>query len=147
MSSVKTKKTKLAIDSKSKVALKEISDEKKVILDSESNHEKDLLDSIQILLRLNSIERSHASIRDIADITEGAFDFRDAVTALENMEFSANVGKLKASQITQGHCPLIVEFKDKTTYVLKNVDRKKKYEVYDTNKDNKVATYTYLEFR
>ncbi len=147
MSSVKTKKTKLAIDSKSKVALKEISDEKKVILDSGSNHEKDLLDSIQILLRLNGIERSHASIRDIADITEGAFDFKDAVTALENMEFSANVGKLKASQITQGHCPLIVEFKDKTTYVLKNVDRKKKYEVYDTNKDNKVATYTYLEFR
>ena len=99
------KKTKLNVDNKSKVFRTIYFGKKLDIQNDEDKEEKALLDSIQILLRLNGIERSHASIRDVADITEGSFDYRDAVTALENMEFSANVGNLKVSQITQGHCP------------------------------------------
>ena len=61
------------------------------------------------------------------------------------MEFSANIGNLKASQITQGHCPPY-EFKDKTKAVLKSVDRKK-YEVYDEDKEDKITIYTYSKFK
>ena len=133
MASTTPKKTKLPIGKIETVSKPSILEKDKDIKSNSNSEEKKLLDSLQIFLRFYGIERSHASIRDIADITDGPFDYRDAVTALENMEFSANVGNLKASQITQGHCPLIIEFKDKTKAVLKSVDRKKKYEVYKNN--------------
>ncbi len=147
MASTTSKKTKLPIGKIKTISKTSILEKGKDLKNNSISEEKILLDSLQIFLRFYGIERSHASIRDIADITDGPFDYRDAVTALENMEFSANVGNLKASQITQGHCPLIIEFKDKTKAVLKSVDRKKKYEVYDKDKEDKITTYTYSEFK
>ncbi len=147
MASTTPKKTKLPIGKIETVSKPSILEKDKDIKSNSNSEEKKLLDSLQIFLRFYGIERSHASIRDIADITDGPFDYRDAVTALENMEFSANVGNLKASQITQGHCPLIIEFKDKNKAVLKSVDRKKKYEVYDEDKEDKITIYSYSEFK
>ena len=37
------------------------------------NSEKNLLDCVQILLRFHNIERSHASIRSMADVSERSF--------------------------------------------------------------------------
>ena len=136
MATTTPKKTKLPIGKVNTISQPSILEKGKDLKNSSISEEKILLDSLQILLRFYGIERSHASIRDIADITDGPLDYRDAVTALENMEFSANVGNLKASQITQGHCPLIIEFKDKTKAVLKSIDRKKKYEIYDEDKED-----------
>ena len=147
MATTTQKKTKLSIGKVNTISQPSILEKGKDLKKNSISEEKILLDSLQILLRFYGIERSHASIRDIADITDGPFDYRDAVTALENMEFSANVGNLKASQLTQGHCPLIIEFKDKTKAVLKSIDRKKKYEIYDEDKEDKITSYTYSEFK
>ena len=147
MATTTPKKTKLPIGKVNTISQPSILEKGKDLKKNSISEEKILLDSLQILLRFYGIERSHASIRDIADITDGPFDYRDAVTALENMEFSANVGNLKASQLTQGHCPLIIEFKDKTKAVLKSIDRKKKYEIYDEDKEDKITSYTYSEFK
>ena len=55
-------------------------------LDTSDNasEETSLLTSMQILLRINGLERSLSSIRDMADLTEGEFGYSDAVSALEN---------------------------------------------------------------
>ena len=50
-------------------------------------------------ITIHNIERSHGSIRSMADLSEGSFDYKDAVSALQNMEFDANVGKLSPSKI------------------------------------------------
>ena len=57
---------------------------------ADTNEELSLLNSVQILLRTYGIERSHGSIRDLADISDGIFDFKDAVSALRNLEFDSN---------------------------------------------------------
>mgnify|MGYP001410412134 CR=1 FL=1 len=48
---------------------------------STNSEETNLIDCIQILLRLNNVERSHGSIRSMADLSEGSFDYKDAVSA------------------------------------------------------------------
>ena len=123
---------------------KEIKDSPKSV---EDNQEVSLLNSLQIYLRFHGIERSHASIRDIADVSEGSYGFKDAVSSLENMEFSANVGKLTARKISPGHCPLIIELKGGKTAVLTKVEPKKKYVFYDEEKDEKFSTYSFKEFK
>ena len=84
--------------------LKKVKSEQK---STDSSFEISLLNSLQIFLRYHGIERSHASIRDIADVSDGSYNYKDAVSSLENMEFSANVGKLSARKITEVHCPLV----------------------------------------
>ena len=117
-------------------------------LDTSDNasQEVSLLASLQILLRINSVERSISSIRDMADLTEGEFGYSDAVSALENLEFSANVGQLRLRKLTQGHCPAIVELKGGKTAVLTKVDPKKEYVLYDESVDGKFTTYSEKDF-
>ena len=69
--------------------------ENPTIIDTSENASKEesLLSSIQIILRMNGLERSISSIRDMADLTDGEFSYSDAVSAFENLEFSANVGQ------------------------------------------------------
>ena len=78
---------------------------------SSINSESNLIDCIQILLRLNNVERSHGSIRSMADISEGPFDYKDAVSALRNMEFDANVGKLPFRKLNNGLAHLLLSLK------------------------------------
>ncbi len=111
------------------------------------SEELSLLNSLQIFLRFYGIERSHASIRDMADISDGPYNFKDAVSSLENMEFSANVGKLSARRISSDHCPLIIEMKDGKTFVLTEVDPKKKYTVYDEKEEDNYKSYSYKDFK
>ena len=118
-------------------------------LDTSNNatEETSLLASLQILLRINGLERSVSSIRDMADVTDGEFGYSDAVSALENLEFSANVGQLRLRKLTQGHCPAIVELKGGKTAVLTQVDPKKEYVLYDESADGKFTKYTEKDFR
>ena len=67
----------------------------------------------------------------MADVTDGEFGYSDAVSALENLEFSANVGQLRPKKISQGHCPAIIELKGGKTAVLTSVDANKDYTLYD----------------
>ena len=92
-----------------------------------ASEEISLLNSMQTLLRMHGLERSIASIRDMADLSDGDFGYADAVSALENLEFSSSVGSLSLSKITQGHCPAIIELKEGKTAVLTKVDPKKEY--------------------
>ncbi len=124
------------------------SKEKKTkISNSDDSIENSLLNSLQIFLRFNGIERSHASIRDMADISDGPFNFKDSVSALENLEFSANVGNLSPRKIREGHAPLIISLKDGKTAVLKKVTPKKEFEIYDEDKEEKFVLYSYKEFK
>ena len=111
-----------------------------------ASEEISLLSSLQILLRMNGLERSISSIRDMADVTEGEFGYSDAVSTLENLEFSANVGQLRLRKLTQGHCPAIVELKGGKTAVLAKVDPKKEYLLYDESADGKFTKYSEKEF-
>ena len=90
-----------------------VATEKKLVSSTTDAEEINLLNCVQILLRHHNIERSHASIRSMADVSNGPFDYKDAVTCLQNMDFDSNVGKLSPSKLNQGHCPLIVELADK----------------------------------
>ncbi len=119
------------------------------VIDTSDNasSEESILSSLQILLRMNGIERSVSSIRDMADVTEGEFGYSDAVSALENLEFTANVGQLKLRKLTQGHCPAIVELKGGKTAVLTKVDSKREYIIYDENSENKFSKFSEKEFR
>ncbi len=114
---------------------------------ADTNEELSLLNSVQILLRTYGIERSHGSIRDLADISDGIFDFKDAVSALQNLEFDSNVGVLTPSQITSGHCPLIIELKDRSKAVLVKAERKKEFVIYDESLDEKFKKVSYSEFK
>ena len=141
----KTKKGSVSSKEIGKISpLKKIKSEQK---SKDSSFEISLLNSLQIFLRYHGIERSHASIRDIADVSDGSYNYKDAVSSLENMEFSANVGKLSARKITEGHCPLIVDLKNGKTAVLTKVIQKKEYIFYDEDKDEKYTSYTYNEFK
>jgi ABC-type bacteriocin/lantibiotic exporters, contain an N-terminal double-glycine peptidase domain len=113
-----------------KIPAKELKKEKKIQLDEETS----LLESLQIFLRHYGIERSQASIRDVADVSDGPFSYKDAVSALENMEFSANIGKLNIRKLTQGHCPLIVDLMGGQKAVLTKINSKKDYHIYDSEK-------------
>ena len=84
MATTTPKKTKLPIGKIETVSKPSILEKDKDIKNN-SNWGKKLLDSTDF--KVYGIERSHASIRDIADITDGPFDYRDAVAALENMGF------------------------------------------------------------
>lgn len=133
----------------SKIPKKQTKQNKTVSLGSnlDNKEEVSLLNSVQILLRMHGIERSHGSIRDLADISEGIFDLKDAVSAFQNLEFDSNVGALAPSQITSGHCPLIIELKDKSKVVLARVKRKKEFEIYDDTIDEKFRKISYNEFK
>ena len=129
-------------------ALKKDDTVQEEVVDTSDNasEEISLLSSLQILLRMNGLERSISSIRDMADVTEGEFGYSDAVSTLENLEFSANVGQLRLRKLTQGHCPAIVELKGGKTAVLAKVDPKKEYLLYDESADGKFTKYSEKEF-
>ena len=97
MASNKTPAIKKTNNEIGKIAVSKIPNNRKkepktVTLDSnsENKEENSLLNSVQILLRFHGIERSHGSIRDLADISDGTFDFKDAVSAFQNLEFEFN---------------------------------------------------------
>ena len=91
--------------------------------------------------------RSHASIRSIADLSDGPFDYKDAVSALRNLEFDSNVGNIKISKLDNGHCPFIVEFKNKEKFVVTKIIPKKEYQVFDINGKDKFKIYNFNEFK
>ena len=128
-------------------SVKKINEEEAIDTSDHASKEFSLLSSLQILLRMNGLERSISSIRDMADVTEGEFGYTDAVSALENLEFTANVGQLKLRKLSQGHCPAIVELKGGKTAVIVNVDPKKEYVLYDEKSENKFSKYNEKEFR
>ena len=51
------------------------------------SEEDSILLCVQYIFKSGGIDRSVASIREIADISEGPFDFQNAVSALRNMEY------------------------------------------------------------
>lgn len=132
---------------KLEASVKKINEEEAIDTSEHASKELSLLSSLQILLRMNGLERSISSIRDMADVTEGEFGYTDAVSALENLEFTANVGQLKLRKLSQGHCPAIVELKGGKTAVIVNVDPKKEYVLYDEKSENKFSKYNEKEFR
>ena len=125
------KKSKNVNKSSAKIAKINPVHKEAVDLSDNASTEDSLLESLQIILRMNGLERSISSIRDIADITEGEFGYSDAVSALENLEFSANIGQLRVRKILQGHCPAIIELKGGKTAVLTKVDKNKEYTLID----------------
>ena len=96
-----------------------------------------LLDCIQILLRFHNVERSHASIISMADVTEGSFDYKDAISALRNMEFDTNVGKLSLRKLNNGLCPFIAELKNNKKAVVTKITPQKEYVLFDSDSPEK----------
>ena len=82
--------------------------EKAVDTSDNASEEASLLSSLQIILRMNGLERSISSIRDMADLTDGEFGYTDAVSALENLEHRRNcqTGQLPwlHFQLYRGNC-------------------------------------------
>ena len=83
----------------------------------------------------------------MADLTEGEFSYSDAVSTLENLEFSANVGQIRLRKLTQGHCPAIVELKGGGTAVLSKVESKNEFVLFDEDEPDKFKKYSEKEFR
>jgi len=109
-----------------------------------------LLNCLQYLLRCHGIEKSIASVRDSADISDTEFDMRSTISALRNLEFSANVGELKLKKITIGHCPAIVCLKDNKYAVIVNVSPSKELVMFDPDpafeSDGYMITRSFAEF-
>ena len=114
---------------------------------NENDEEENLLDCVQTLLRFHNIERSHASIRSMADVSEGPFDYKDAISSLQNMDFDSNVGKMPLRKLIDAHCPLIVELSDKKKAVLTKISPKKEYILYDNNTEEKFISFSYSDFK
>ena len=93
------KKSKTVNKSSAKIAKIEPVQKEAIDLSDNASTEASLLESLQIILRINGLERSISSIRDMADVSDGEFGYSDAVSALENLEFSANVGQLRSRKI------------------------------------------------
>ena len=137
------KKSKTVNKSSAKIAKIEPVQKEAIDLSDNASTEASLLESLQIILRINGLERSISSIRDMADVTDGEFGYSDAVSALENLEFSANVGQLRPRKISHGHCPAIIELKGGKTAVLTSIDANKDYTLYDENADDNFTTVSY----
>ena len=86
------------IDSEQKET-QELGHEKNTPLEKASA-EDSLIFSVQYVLKYHGIERSVSSIRDISDFSEGKFDFKNAISTLTNLDFTANLGRLAAKKIT-----------------------------------------------
>ncbi len=113
-------------------------------IELKSNRVEDtLLASVQYILRHYGIERSVGSIREVADVSEKTFNFKDAVSGFRNFDFSANVGKLKLGKLAPGHCPAIIRNRDGLSVVLVKVEPKKEYTVLLLSEDNKMEPVTY----
>ena len=130
-----------------KIKSKKTSPKENKTVSSINSEETNLIDCIQILLRLNNVERSHGSIRSMADISEGSFDYKDAVSALRNMEFDANVGKLPFRKLNNGLCPFIAEFKDNKKAVVTKITSKKEYIVFDLESSEKFKKISAIDFK
>jgi ABC-type bacteriocin/lantibiotic exporter with double-glycine peptidase domain len=109
-------------------------------------YDTQILDCLQYLLRFHGIEKSVASIRDIAEVSEGTFDFSDAVSVLRNLDFSANVGLLSMSKLNRGHCPSIIKHKNGSISVLVEITPDNEYYVYSGNSDEPLKKFTKREF-
>ena len=109
--------------------------------------DEQILHSIQFLLRFHHIEKSVSSIRELADNSEGPFDFRDAVSALRNLEFSANVGSLSLRKLTAFHCPAILKFRDNSVGVLVEIKEDKNFVLFRPETEEKIQTLTKTEFK
>ena len=115
-------------------------------VDSVSDEEQ-ILQSLQFLLRFHHIEKSISSIRELADASEGPFDFRDAVSALRNLEFSANVGTLSPKKVLHSHCPAVIKLKDNSIAVLVEIKDDKTYLIFHPENSEKIAHYSLGEFK
>ncbi len=115
--------------------------------DVETTEEQQILDSVQYLLRNHGIEKSLASIREIAEVSEGSFNFKDAVSTLRNLDFSANVGILSINKLTKGHCPSIITMKNGDIGVLIDVTQDKEFHIYKPNQKENFEKYTKREFK
>jgi ATP-binding cassette subfamily C protein LapB len=111
--------------------------------------EESLLAAVQYLLRHNQIEKSFSSIREVADVTSGKFDHKQAVSVFRNLEFSSNVGKLSLKKLSQGHCPVIVRLSDSSTAVITEIRSKDEYILMslDEQKVFKPQVLTFLELK
>ncbi len=114
---------------------------------TEMPEEEAILNCLQYLLRFHGIEKSVASIRELSEVSEGEFGFSDAVSALNNLEFSANVGLLSYRKLSRGHCPSIILFKDGKIGVLVEVTPDRQFRVYEPNLTENFAVYKKTEFR
>ena len=113
------------------------------------SEEESLLSCLQYLLRHHKIEKSFSSIREVADVANEKFEFKQAISVLRNLEFSANVGKLKPTKIKKGHCPAIIRLPDLASGVLVDVKSKDEYVllVMDDNKILKPKIISFAEFK
>ena len=96
---------------------------------NKTNYEEQLLYCVQYILKINGIEKSFSSIRDVADVTQEKFSFRDAISTFRNLNFSSNLGTMKIEKITTGHCPCIVILENKNLGILAKIKNNKEYEV------------------
>ena len=135
------------IDDKTKANISKIKPVKIAKVINEDNEETNLLDCVQVLLRFHNLERSHASIRSMADVSDGPFDYKDAISALQNMEFDSNIGKISLKKLSNGHCPLIIELSDNKKAVLTKISSKKEFILYDKNSDEKYKSLSYSDFK
>jgi ATP-binding cassette subfamily C protein LapB len=129
-----------------------------IILDEQENsvieekrldltEEETILKCVQYILKHGGIDRSLASIRELADISEGAFDFKNAVSALRNMEYSANVGSLNVRKLVAAHCPAIIVLTDKRVAVLVDINDNREFIIYEPVMGEKFSNYSDKEFK
>ncbi len=113
---------------------------------SDITEEGAILSCVQYIFKSGGIDRSIASIREISDISEGSFDFQNAVSAFRNMEYSANVGSLKLSKLVASHCPAIVVLTNKRVAVLVDITDKREFIIYDPTEGEQFLNYSIKEF-
>jgi ATP-binding cassette subfamily C protein LapB len=111
--------------------------------------EETLLECVKYVLKHHGLERSVASIREMADATEEEFNYKTAVSTFRNFDFSANVGSLKLRKLDQGHCPAIIRMTSGRSAVLVEVKPKKEVTLLVASEDKtlQVKTYPYSEFK
>ena len=86
--------------------------------------ETSLIMAVQRIIQLGGFEFSIGAIRDLGDLKENNFDFKGAVSALTNLGYQSNFGKIKVKKLKPSHCPCIAFNKDGHALVIEYISEK-----------------------
>lgn len=92
--------------------------------DQQARNEAQLIQTVQRILRADGQSYSEGAIRDLPDLSQDYFGPREAVSALNNCGFVASCGELKASEITEGHCPMVGFARDGGAFLIHDMPDK-----------------------
>lgn len=85
------------------------------------DNEQSLILGVRHILAMSGLTFSTGAIRDLAELTNDAFDPRSAVSAFRSLDFEASFGEMNLSSLKASHCPAIGFLRTGNSVVIQDV--------------------------